>query len=270
MTKCSGNIKDMIKRYLKKSLLWKYISKSNNYQKLRFPKEYKKRKIEPDFYKAFLKSHESKSRLIFDVGANLGHKSGIFSKIAKEVLAFEPSKKLFDHLQQRFQNTNVQVFNYALGSEIADAEIFVVEDNEAYNSINRKHIETTTSLRGIATLETVKRQKTKIEILENFIRKFGVPKYIKIDVEGFELEVLKGLHTAVPLLSFEANLPEFKDETIQSIKYLNKLSNGKYRFNFSNDHFFLEEDFMNSELAINYINHTKLEYLEIYAKLIND
>ena len=258
----------MIKSYIKKTQLWKIICKSPLYQRLRFPEEFKNSQVEPNFYKSFLKSHNSRNNLIFDVGANRGHKSAVFSKLAKNVIAFEPSEKLFEHLIQRFQNTNVSVFNLALGGKVAEAEIFVVEHNEAYNSLNQKHIETTTASRGIANLETVKRQKVKVETLENFIGKFGVPKYVKIDVEGYELEVLKGLKTVVPLVSIEANLPEFRAETITSIEYLDKLSHGKYEYNFANDHFFLANAFLAKNEAIEYIRDTKLNYLEIYAKLL--
>ena len=258
----------MIKSYIKKSKLWKAISNSDLYQSLRFPAEFKERQVEPNFYKRFLKSHKSGNKLIFDVGANRGHKSAIFSKLASKVIAFEPSEKLFEHLQSRFKNSKVSVFNYALGESVSETELFLVEHNEAYNSLNKKHIQTTTTSRGIANLDTVKRQKIKVEVLENFIRKFGVPKYIKIDVEGYELEVLKGLNTPVPLISIEANLPEFLAETISSIEYLNDLSGGSYVFNFANDNFFLEEKFMNASETVKYLEKTKLHYLEIYAKML--
>lgn len=257
----------MIKFYIKRTRLWKVISTSKIYQRLRFPEDFKKRQVEPNFYKGFLKSHKSKNKLIFDVGANRGHKSAVFSELAKRVIAFEPSEKLFDHLQRRFQNTNVLIFNCALGSEVSEADIFLVENNEAYNSLNQKHIETTTASRGIANLDTVKRQKIKVEVLENFIGEFGVPKYIKIDVEGYELQVLKGLQTVVPLLSFEANLPEFSVETTKSLEYLDELSKGEYVYNFANDNFFLEEEFVTKDEAIAYIKATKLNYLEIYVRI---
>ncbi len=258
----------MIKSYIKKSRLWKKISYSDLYQRLRFPGEFKKRQEEPNFYKNFLRNHPAKNNLIFDVGANRGHKSAVFSKLAKKVIAFEPSEKLYVHLKRRFEDTNISLFNYALGSSVFESEIYLVEDNEAYNSLNKKHIETTTTSRGIANLETVKRQDIKVEKLENFIEKFGTPKYIKIDVEGYELEVLKGLKTPVPLLSFEANLPEFCGETIQAIKYLAEISTNRYRFNFANDNYFLKEKFLNKEEAISFIRFTKLRYLEIFVKLI--
>jgi len=256
----------MIKAIIKKSKLWKTISKSGLYQKLRFPAKYKIQQEEPDFYKKFLKSHPAKNNLIFDVGANMGHKSIIFSRLAKKVVAFEPSEKLFDFLQKRFNNSNVTLFNYALGNAVTDSDFYVVENNEAYNSLNKKHIETTTTSRGIATINTVKHKKVKVEVLENFIKKFGIPKYIKIDVEGYEYEVIKGLITPVPLLSFEVNLPEFLSESIQTINHLDLISSNKYRFNFATSNFFLNEKFIGKEDAIQFLRETALQYLEIYVK----
>ena len=40
---------------------------------------------------------------------------------------------------------------------------------------------------------------------------------LKIDVEGYELQAMLGLSHVVPVLSFEANLPFFKDETLRII-----------------------------------------------------
>ncbi|MEO0830693.1 MAG: FkbM family methyltransferase, partial [Pseudomonadota bacterium] len=47
--------------------------------------------------------------------------------------------------------------------------------------------------------------------LTDLMSEFGVPRYIKIDVEGFESEVLKGLDQPAPLLSFEYHLRELED-----------------------------------------------------------
>ena len=257
----------MIKAIIKKTRIWKKVSGSDLYQRLRFPKEFKKSQEEPNFYKNFLKIHPSKNNLIFDVGANKGNKAKIFSKLSKKVVAFEPSEKLYNLLKGKFRNFNIIILNCALGSRVSESQMYLVEKNEAYNSLNKKHIETTTSSRGIATLNSVKIQKVKVEVIENFIQKYGIPKYIKIDVEGYELEVLKGLLTPVPMLSFEANLPEFLEEAIQSILLLDNLSPEGYRFNFVNDLNFLEEEFMNKNEAINYLRNMKGRYLEIYAIL---
>jgi hypothetical protein len=44
-----------------------------------------------------------------------------------------------------------------------------------------------------------------VATLDSLIDEFGVPDYAKIDVEGFDLEVLRGLSRPIPLLSFEYN-----------------------------------------------------------------
>jgi hypothetical protein len=51
--------------------------------------------------------------------------------------------------------------------------------------------------------------------LDSAIRAFGIPYYCKIDVEGWELEVLNGLTNAIPIISFEYHLNK-KD--IQKVK----------------------------------------------------
>lgn len=255
----------MIKGYLKKSALWKKISHSDLYKSFRFPEEYKRLQEEPNFYKKFLKMHPAKDNLIFDVGANRGHKSVIFSKLSRKVISFEPSEKLYLFLKERFKNTNVAVYNCALGSENTETELYIVEDNEAYNSLNKKHFETTTASRGIATMNTVKHQKIKVRVLEDFIKKNGVPKYIKIDVEGYEYEVIQGLKTAVALLSFEANLPEFCEESVQTIEYLESLDHKGYKYNFATVHSFLLENFVQKDKAKEFIRNSQLNYLEVFA-----
>ena len=258
----------VVKVILKKIRLWDAIMYSNLYQKYKYPKKFKKQKEEEKFYKFFLKSHPAKNDLIFDVGANIGSKSKIFSKLAKNIIAFEPSPKLFSFLQTKFRNTNVKVYNYALGTNVSKSFLYIVEENEAYNSLKKKHIITTVSSRGIATLDSVKKEKIKIEKLENFITKFGIPKYIKIDVEGYEYEVLKGMETVVPLLSFEVNLPEFLNESLKAIAYLQNISSNKYLFNFSSStNSFLENEFLSAEKAKFFLQKTDLSYLEIYAYL---
>jgi hypothetical protein len=60
--------------------------------------------------------------------------------------------------------------------------------------------------------------------LEQMISTYGRPFYIKIDVEGYELNVLKGLQTAVPYLSFEVNLPYFRSEGEQCTARLREIA----------------------------------------------
>jgi len=163
----------------------------------------------------------------------------------------------------------VEVFNNALGSSNTTLDFYELEGKEAYSSLSKKHIETTVMERKVTDTNSLKNKKVTVEKIENYIKKYGVPIYIKIDVEGYEYEVIQGLETAVPLISLEANLPEFKQESVNCITHLSNISKGKYVFNFTTNNAFLLKNFLPMNEAVKFITTTELRYLEIYAKLIN-
>ena len=259
----------MLKSYLKRTPFGVKIIYSNLYQKIRHPDDYRKELEEYNFYKNLIQKINYKNDLIIDVGANVGNKSNLFSKLADKVLAFEPSTSIFPILKHRYKNSNVEVFNCALGSDNTNLDFYELKGNEWYSSLSKKHIETTVTERKVINPDLIKNKQVIVEKIENFIKKYGIPIYIKIDVEGYEYEVIRGLETAVPLISFEANLPEFCQESINCINYLSSISSDKYMFNFTTDNFFLQEHFVKTNDAIKFLESTQLRYLEIYAQLMD-
>jgi hypothetical protein len=59
--------------------------------------------------------------------------------------------------------------------------------------------------------------------LDQAIAQYGVPQFCKIDVEGYEMEVLRGLSQRIPFLTIEYHLNE-KDirKTIDCVDYLSR------------------------------------------------
>jgi hypothetical protein len=63
----------------------------------------------------------------------------------------------------------------------------------------------------------------KLTTLSNLISQYGVPTFCKIDVEGFEVEVLKGLDVPIPMLSFEYCVPEMRQNLIDCLSELKRI-----------------------------------------------
>jgi len=76
------------------------------------------------------------------------------------------------------------------------------------------------------------RVTVRVTTMDALIAEYGQPAFCKLDVEGFESEVLAGLSSAVPALSFECT-PEFLTNTISCVDRLNELGHYEYNYNLS-------------------------------------
>jgi FkbM family methyltransferase len=172
--------------------------------------------------------------VVFDVGANHGDKTWAFRQMAKRVVSIEPDGACFAALQARYgRDRGICLENVALGERAGVGTFFVEEDGSAYNTLSEKERDWVAS--------THKRNLRKVSVpvstLDNMIAKYGTPDFLKIDVEGGELSVFKGLRSPVPVICFEANLPRFREESLGIIERLR--SNKAARFNLR-----LENNFM--------------------------
>ena len=70
--------------------------------------------------------------------------------------------------------------------------------------------------------------RVQVVTLQTLIERYGEPAFVKVDVEGFEAEVLAGLATPVRALSFEY-LPATREIALDCLERLALL--GRYRYN---------------------------------------
>ena len=178
------------------------------------------------FYSQFIKSGD----LVFDVGANVGSRSKLFLNIGAKVVAFEPQPELCEHLTQHLRlHKRFTIMPTALGSNLSVVKL-KISDAHVLSSMSNRWIKSTTQSGRFASYNWNKSIDVKVDTLDNMLTKFGVPRFVKIDVEGYELEVLQGLSRPVKHLSLEFT-SEDVDNFKKCLRRINEI--GKYIFQFS-------------------------------------
>jgi FkbM family methyltransferase len=239
------------------------------YLALCFPSYVVLKRLEVRFYKEILA--ETDRKLIFDIGANEGSKAIIFSCLADQIIIVEPSPAAAQILKQRFKRKpNVIVVESGVGDQAGVAKFYMFNDADAYNTFSLKWKD---SLSATATeirprKEVTKTMDVSIVTLDDLIKRYGVPSYIKIDVEGSELNVINGLSTSVQRVSFECNLPEFEAEAIACISRLARLQPGA-QFNYCLTEpptQFASTTWLSARDMERVVESDKLSFMEIYCK----
>lgn len=190
------------------------------------PKNIRHKQEMEKFYSQFI----NKGDLCFDVGANLGSRVEIFLKLGANVIAIEPQDMCAKKLTKKYKNNNrVVVVQKALGEKEGEAEI-MISNASTISSLSKEWINSVKTSGRFSHYKWDKSVVVAVTTLDKLIEECGKPVFCKIDVEGFEFEVLKGLHKAVNTISFEFT-PEFIEPAINSIKHLSDI--GKYQLNYS-------------------------------------
>jgi FkbM family methyltransferase len=180
-----------------------------------WPNEYYKKEMEDmrrriAFYSRFVGAND----LCFDVGANLGNRVAPLLAINAKIVAVEPQEFCQKVLRIRF-GKKIEIVPKGLGEREEERE-FYISDDSYLSSFSTDWIESVKKQRFRNNIWNAVK-KVRMTTLDALIAKYGTPSFIKIDVEGFEIEVLKGLNSPVKMISYEYTLPEQTDRAISCI-----------------------------------------------------
>lgn len=177
----------------------------------------------------FFSQFASPGDLVFDVGANIGKVTNIFLDMGTRVIAIEPQDECVDTIDAIYgKNENLTIVQKVLGSSVGEAELILCSAN-TLSSLSTDWIEAVKSS-GRFHYSWGERKIVPMTTIDQLIDLYGVPAFIKIDVEGSEYEVIKGLSRSINYISFEF-VPEFVDQSFKCINHLESL--GEVLFNYS-------------------------------------
>ena len=173
-------------------------------------------------------SHVSDWENAIDVGANIGLWSKELTSFFSNTYCFEPNSNCLDCLKKNINTSKAEIHNFALGSKSTIDFMYCPDSTGGSSFINKTkllgHDNAGKEIWG--KFETnVTRQKVEIKTLDSF--KLKNINFIKIDVQNYELEVLRGavetLKNNDPIVCLEELKVNLKDSDeiilLQSLNY---------------------------------------------------
>jgi FkbM family methyltransferase len=149
--------------------------------------------------------------VFFDVGANKGQYASVLLQTFKGNCAlhsFEPGQKAFEKLMT-LKDNRLHSHNVGLSDKIGEAELFTGNDDTVWASLYEvKHIY------GHHNTHLTHKEKIQLSFVDLFCREKKISRinFMKLDVEGHELAVLKGAvemlkNDSIDLIQFEFGFP---------------------------------------------------------------
>ena len=163
-------------------------------------------------HRAMLSKFVEPGDLTFDVGANRGSRTEMLLSLGCRVVAFEPQPDCASML--RSYRGKLTVVQKALSEKPGHA-ILYLKRFAVHASFSKSWGGDTSNIGAI---------DVEVTTLDAEIARYGVPRYCKIDVEGHEESVFRGLSTPIPVVSFEY-FADRLDDAKACLAHLRRLGN---------------------------------------------
>jgi len=175
------------------------------------------------FYSLLLQPGE----LAFDIGAHVGNRSRALAGAGARVVALEP-QALFYSFLRRTMPSGVTALPLAAGARCGATSMSVSRLHPTVSTVAEDFARCVAASRSFATVTWDRSQPVEMTTLDALIARYGKPAFVKIDVEGFEDEVLSGLSAPLPALSIEFTTIQ-REVALKAIRRLAAMA--PYRFN---------------------------------------
>ncbi|MBW8015802.1 MAG: FkbM family methyltransferase [Planctomycetes bacterium] len=247
--------------YLKS--LYRYYRESQKKRGRKRKAERQKEKMK-SFYVQFIKP----GQICFDIGANMGNRAEVFLELGARVVSVEPQEECCKHLDNRFgDNANFILINKAL-DKVRGQQEFFISNASTLSSMSSEWIGFAKKHEPFQGSNWDTKVLVETTTLDDLISENGVPVFCKIDVEGFEYNVLQGLSKQIPFISFEFT-SGLIESTVKCINHLNEISMMEFNYSIGESMVFELPEFISSEQIIDVVKGLGLSGVaggDIYAR----
>nr|ACR33061.1 methyltransferase [Actinoplanes garbadinensis] len=142
--------------------------------------------------------------VVFDIGAHVGDRVACFRRLGARVVAVEPQPLCMRALRALYAHDDrVALVEAACGPAGGSVPLYINSANPTVSTNSVRFLTAATGSRGWENEVWDQQITVPAVTLDTLVQRFGLPAFIKIDVEGYEDAVLAGLSRGVRALSFE-------------------------------------------------------------------
>jgi FkbM family methyltransferase len=160
-------------------------------------------------------------KVVFDVGANVGNYAEEIRQFSKDadIYSFEPHPQTFEKLNNRAASLNAKAFDYALSSSTGTIKFYDYVGSDGGSTEHASALKEV--IEDIHHKQSIEYEVKSIR-LDDFVKQHSIQKIdlLKIDTEGFEMEVLKGAKNLLDQKRIDLIQIEFNEMNVVSRTYL--------------------------------------------------
>ena len=171
----------------------------------------------------------SKGDLVFDVGANIGVYSEVFTSLGAKVVAVEPNPQCCESLLRLAHCRSVDVEECAAGPASGTSAIRICEISQI-STMTDRWFEISQQNPALSHAHWFGQLEVPMLTLDQLAHRYGVPAFVKIDAEGYDDQVLGGMSFLPKTLSFEYH-PQGSEVACRCLERLGE----RYEYNYVRD-----------------------------------